>query len=45
LLLIFSVPSRRLAEALMDSETAVVFVLVTILTFLFALWETPTLRQ
>jgi hypothetical protein len=30
-----------LAEARMDSQTAVVFVLVTILTFLFALRETP----
>jgi hypothetical protein len=33
------------AEARMDSQTAVVFVLVTILTFLFALGETPKLRH
>ena len=29
----------------MDSQTAVVFVLVTILTYLWALHETPRLRH
>jgi hypothetical protein len=29
----------------MDSQTVVVFVVVTILTFLFALRETPKLRH
>jgi hypothetical protein len=45
LLLIFSLPTQGQAEALLDNQTAFVFVLVAILAFLFSLRDTPKLRH